>query len=151
MPDLPPVSELLPHRGAVVLLERVVEHDRESTTARVEVGPNGWLSRQDGSTPAWLAIEYMAQCASAHEGLLARAEGRALPEGVLVRVFGLRIHRSRFEPGEALCVSARRARGRPEIGAISYACSIRSGEMCPEGAALAEGRLSVALTAGRAV
>lgn len=143
--ELPPVSELIPHRGEVLLLEQLLEHDPESTTVRVAVGAVGWLRRSDGSAPSWLALEYMAQCAAAHEGMLARTEGRPPPLGFLISARGLRLHCAHFGAEEFLRVRACRARGRPGLGALSHSCSIHAANEGTEGALLAEGRLSVSL------
>lgn len=143
--ELPPVSELIPHRGEVLLLERVLEHDPECTTVRVAVGASGWLRRSDGSAPSWLAVEYMAQCAAAHEGMLARMEGRPPPLGFLISARGLRLHGAHFGADEILRVRAARARGRPGLGALSHSCSIHVANGDAEGALRAEGVLSVSL------
>ncbi|MDJ0846894.1 MAG: hypothetical protein QNK04_00795 [Myxococcota bacterium] len=143
-PELPAVELLIPHRSPLLLLERVLEHDGERTVARPALPDGGWLHRGDGSYPAWLAVEFMAQCAAAHEGLRARAEGRALPRGFLTTAQGLRLRRASFAAGEQLRVEARYLRGRPGLGAVSYTCVIRAEGSAP-GEALAEGRLSVAV------
>jgi predicted hotdog family 3-hydroxylacyl-ACP dehydratase len=141
----PPVCELIPHRAELLLLERVIDHDGDSTTVRVVVGAGGWLQRSDGSTPSWLALEYMAQCAAAHEGLLARAEGRTLPLGFLASAQGIRFSTACFAHGRSLNVRARRTRGRPGLGVLSYLCSVHAAEPGGSGSLLAEGRLSVSL------
>lgn len=143
--ELPDVLEVLPHRSPVLLLERLLAHAADVTTARVRVGDAAWLRGPGGSAPAWLALEYMAQCIAAHEGLLAREEGRPLPRGFLVGARGLRLHVAGFGAGELLRVSARRSRGRPGLGVLSHSCTIHSEQPGAEGELLAEGRLSVAL------
>jgi predicted hotdog family 3-hydroxylacyl-ACP dehydratase len=145
-PELPPVLEVLPHRSPVLLLEQLVEHDARATSARVTAGGAAWMRRVDGSVPSWLALEYMAQCVAAHEGLLARDEGRPLPRGFLVGARGLLLHTASLGAGQRLRVSVRRVRGRPGLGVLSHTCWLhqeRSGRR--EGELLAEGRLSVAL------
>jgi predicted hotdog family 3-hydroxylacyl-ACP dehydratase len=139
--DLPPVLEVLPHRSPVVLLDRLLAHDPAATTVRVAIGENRWLLRPDGSAPPWLALEYMAQCVAAHEGLLARADGRPLPRGFLVRAHGLRMPAPGFASGEVFQVRAARERGRAGLGVLSHRCSVVN----EEGDQVAEGRLSVAL------
>jgi predicted hotdog family 3-hydroxylacyl-ACP dehydratase len=129
----------------MLLLDRLLEHDGESTAARVAVGSRGWLKREDGSVPSWLALEYMAQCVAAHEGMLAFVEGRPLPQGFLVAALGLRIYRSRFGADELLRVQARRARGRPGLGALSHVCTVHAEGGSDETVLFAEGRLSVSL------
>jgi predicted hotdog family 3-hydroxylacyl-ACP dehydratase len=143
--ELPPISELVPHSGEIVLLERVLEHDGESTVTRVVVGSRALLRREDGSVPSWLALEYMAQCAAAHEGILARAEGRPPVPGFLVRAVEFRFYRSRFECDELLRVRARRIHGRLGLGVLSHLCTIHAEGGGKDEALLAEGRLTVSL------
>jgi predicted hotdog family 3-hydroxylacyl-ACP dehydratase len=142
--EFAPVTELIPHRGALLLIDRVLEHDGGSTTVRVLAGAGGWLQRGDGTVPPWLALEYMAQCSAAHEGLRARAEGRDLPRGFLVSAQRVKLQGSGFRCDEVLRVSARLVRGRPGLGALSYLCSIW-GDPGGSPDPIAEGRLSVSL------
>ena len=89
------------------------------------------------------AIEFMAQCVAAHEGMLARADGRVLPLGFLVGVKGLRLGASRFDRDEELRVWTRRIRGRPGLGILSHSCAISREGAGPEDEVIAEGRLSI--------
>lgn len=125
--SLPAIAEILPHRGRAALLDRVERHGADETLCAVEIVGSTWLHRAEGSVPSWVGIEYMAQCIAAHEGCLAHSEGRMLPPGFLVRARRVRLHRASFRPGEILCVSARRLRGRPRLGAMTYACRVRIG------------------------
>ncbi|MEN8162435.1 MAG: hypothetical protein ABFS41_20350, partial [Myxococcota bacterium] len=75
--DWPPLSELLPHAGPMRLLDRVEAHDGAVTRCRVHPAASGLFQGADGSVPAWVGIEYMAQCAAAHGGLLGHARGEA--------------------------------------------------------------------------
>ena len=143
--DLPPVSELIPHRGRVLLLDRVLTHDVESTTARVVVNRQAWLRRVDGSVDGWVAVEYMAQCAATHEGIRALLERRPPVRGSLAGATGVRLHRALFEANEKLRIHARRLRGRPGLGMISHLCSVHEDVESGDGQLLAEGRLSIAI------
>lgn len=58
------VAQWIPHRGAMQLLDRIVEVDAENAVAEVRVPLDG-LFTQDGQVPAWIGIEYMAQTISA--------------------------------------------------------------------------------------
>jgi predicted hotdog family 3-hydroxylacyl-ACP dehydratase len=141
--EAPPIDELIPHAGESILLDRVVSHSPERTTARVIVGNKRWLTQPDGSVAPWLAVEYMAQCVAAHESMLARADGRILPLGFLVRVMRLRLGAARFRGGEVLRVSSRRIRGRPGLGILSHDCTIFAETDGPEAEPVAAGRLSI--------
>ena len=144
--ELPPISELIPHRSPVVLLDGVLKHDGESTTARVAVDRQTWLKRENGSVAAWVALEYMAQCIATHEGIRAHLEGRPPVHGSLASATGVRLHRSCFEPGKLLRVRAQHVRGRPGLGVISHFCTVHEGSEAGEGQLLAEGRLSISIS-----
>jgi len=149
--QFPAIEALMPHRGPILLLDRVTRHDSEYTEAHVCVEFQSWLGRGDGSVAGWLAMEYMAQCVAAHESLLALDAGRPLPTGFLVSATRLCLHASHFAAGSQLRVRARRVRGRPGLGVLSHECSLHLADpTVGKQALLAEGRLSVA-GAGSAV
>jgi predicted hotdog family 3-hydroxylacyl-ACP dehydratase len=137
-PDYPPVIELVPHRDTVLLLDRVLEHDANSTVTRVDVGAQRWMKRDDGGVAPWLAIEYMAQCIAAHAGLAARADGNLPRIGFLLGTRRAVFHCDRFEPGTTLRASAERTWGGEE-GMVSFECRLEDSD---SGALLAEARLN---------
>ena len=140
------IEWLIPHRGQSVLLDRIIDHDGESTTTGIVVGAKPWLERENGSVAPWLSVEYMAQSIAAHEGILARAEGRELPLGFLVSVLDLQIRCASLQQGEFLEVHTVRVRGRPELGVLSHRCALfRPAVGGAEREALAEGRLSISI------
>jgi hypothetical protein len=75
--------------------------------------------------------------------MLARADGRILPLGYLVRVMRLRLGATRFRGGEVLRVSVRRIRGRPGLGILSHDCTIFAETDGPEAEPVAAGTLSI--------
>ena len=145
--NIPPITEVVPHRGRALLLDRIETHEAGTTCCVVEIDASTWLRRADGTVPAWIGIECMAQCIAAHEGCIARDAGRQLGPGFLVRARRVRFHRHELRAGERLAVRARRLRGRPALGAMAYACEIRAGAG-PEAPLVAEAQLTVAV--GRA-
>jgi predicted hotdog family 3-hydroxylacyl-ACP dehydratase len=143
--DLPPIEGLIPHRGESLLLDRVLEHDEESTSARVVVGSTKFLERTDGTTAPWAALEYMSQCIAVRESLLATGDGGSRIPGYLTAAVGLRLHRSHFEAGEHLRVTTRRTRGRLGLGVFSHFCTIHLESKSGEESLLAEGRLTISV------
>jgi predicted hotdog family 3-hydroxylacyl-ACP dehydratase len=142
-----PLHAALPHRGRALLLDRIERHDERATTCVVEVGDDAWLARADGSVPAWIGIEYMAQCIAVHEGCRARAAGRPPGTGFLAGVRDARFERAAFCAGDSLRVSVERLRGRPGLGALAYQCEIRAtGE--PDASVIARAQLTVVLISG---
>lgn len=139
------LATLTPHGGESLLLDRILHHDADSTIARVVVGSRSGLLRDDGSVPAWLVVEYMAQAIAVHEGFAARDEGRSLELGFLVTVVGLEFASAELTPGDVLEIHTRRTRGRPGLGVVSHHCTAhREGSVDPRDP-IATGRLSIAI------
>ena len=137
-PDFPPVAEVLPHRGRMVLLGSVLEHAPAATACAVQVDAQKLFVQSDGSIGSWVGIEYMAQCVAAHAGLIARAGGEEPRIGYLVSSRRLRFHAPCFAPGQELRVSAAQLWGGRE-GMVSFQCKV---EDAGSGALLVEGRLN---------
>ena len=137
-PEFPPIAELLPQAGAARLLERVLGHDTAQT--RCAVAPlHGALFRDaQGGVPAYVALEYMAQCAAADGSLRMRARGESLEPALLVGSRRVEFRCAEFDPAQRLEVTARHAAGRS--GLLAFDCAVfdaRGGEP------LVEGRLNV--------
>ena len=79
-----PLAELLPHGGDMILIEQILAFDEEQIHTRLTVRPNGLFSRPDGSMPAWVGIELMAQCVAAFAGCHARQRGDDVEMGFLL-------------------------------------------------------------------
>lgn len=85
---------LIPHQGAMCLLDRVVEWDHAhivcaSDSHRRADNP---LREPDGRVRAIHLCEYGAQAMAVHGGLLARADGSAAQPGLLVSLRAVRLH-----------------------------------------------------------
>jgi predicted hotdog family 3-hydroxylacyl-ACP dehydratase len=133
-----PIEQVVPHSGSMLLVGPVLEHRPEFTRCRVEVARSALFAREDGRVPAWVALEWMAQCVAAHGGLVAHALGLPVRPGLFLGTRGVRLRADDFGCGEVLEVGARHLRG--ELGLVSFACRLeRPGEAAP----LAEGSLSV--------
>ena len=137
--NYPPVAEVLPHAGRMVLLDRILTHTDTRTTCEVGIRPGSVFADADGSVPAWVALEYMAQCIAAHGGLRARAAGEAIKPGALLGTRSLTLHTARFEGGQRLEVEAEHVWGEHDF--FAFACSVRD---AGTGVALAKGMVTVA-------
>jgi predicted hotdog family 3-hydroxylacyl-ACP dehydratase len=134
--DFPPIDRLLPQSGPMRLLDRVLEHDGESTTCAAVPASSTLFQSTEGDVPVWVGIEYMAQCCAAH-GALLLADGRRPPPALLMGARRIDFHADRFDPEGELVVVARPAVGSRKSAA--FECSIRSRD---GGHLLAEARLS---------
>ena len=45
--QFPSVQDLIPHSGDVLLIDRILDHDGESTLTLVDIGRQRWLKRED--------------------------------------------------------------------------------------------------------
>jgi predicted hotdog family 3-hydroxylacyl-ACP dehydratase len=125
MPAFPPIEELLPHRGAMLLLDCVLSGDESSIAAGVTVPSAAWYSDAQGGMPAWIGIELMAQAIAAHAALQGRLKGKPPKRGVLLGCRAYRASQSRAAAGTLLKVSAKMA-VVDASGFGAYECSIES-------------------------
>ena len=137
--EFPPIRDLVPHAGPMVLLDEVVAHDEDATTCAVAIAAQELFREPDGSVPVWIGIEYMAQCIAVHAGLVQRATGTREPRrGFLVGARGLRFHVDRFPAEQRLLATARRRRAGSTT-LVSFECELRDAD---GSRLLAEGRLN---------
>lgn len=134
----PGIGELMPHAGPMRLLTRVVGHSPAETRCAVEARASALFLDARGELPAFVALEWMAQCVAAHGGLVALAAGRRPPNGVLVGARQLSLARAAFAP-DALCTVGARFLGASGP-LVSFACEVEE-----RGEVVASGVISVAL------
>ena len=98
----------VPQRGAMRLLERIVEVDEERAVAQARVPADGLFTRE-GEVPAWVGIEYMAQTISAWAAGRARRNGSGDEPrmGLLLGSRRYTAHRAAFPAGALLRIEAR--------------------------------------------
>jgi len=135
------IRDLVPHAGAMCLLERIVSADDASvvcatTTHRSAANP----LRHEGRLAALHLAEYGAQAMAVHGGL----RGDAARAGMLVAVRDLKLHVERVDDVEGeILVEARRLIASQN--GLIYAFSVRAGT-----GELASGRVSVMWPESRA-
>ena len=104
-----PLAELLPHAGDMILIEQVLAFDEEQIETRLSVKAGGLFNREDGSLPAWVGIELMAQSVAAYAGCRARLEGRAVALGFLLGTRKFECNVEHFPLGAQLHIHALRS------------------------------------------
>jgi predicted hotdog family 3-hydroxylacyl-ACP dehydratase len=137
-PAYPPIADVLPHTGRMVLLSRVLEHSASRTVCAVAIGDDAPFVDAAGMVPAWIGLEYMAQCVAAHAGLRAHVKGERPRIGFLVGARRVDFLASGFRAGQRLAVEAAHVWGDRESAA--FTCRLMDAE---SGAVLAEGALTV--------
>ncbi len=101
------IELVVPHRGAMCFLDRLLAWDEDSVVAEARIQAGGLFDESDG-TPAWVGIEYMAQAVAAWAGCHARAAGREPAIGFLLGSRRYAAAVARFATGAVLRVEARR-------------------------------------------
>ena len=138
MPDKVHWQHLIPHRGAMCLLDAVAAWDETGIHARAGTHRDpGNPLRADGSLHAVNLCEYGAQAMAVHGGLLAQREGAAAAPGLLVSLREVKLRAIRIDdlPGDLEIRAEKIAAG---ADAMQYAFHIEHA-----GVVLAEGRAAV--------
>jgi predicted hotdog family 3-hydroxylacyl-ACP dehydratase len=138
--DPPDIGEVLAHRGSMSWLARVVSHDPNRTCCEVDLDRTAQFFDAALVSPAFCALEWMAQCASAHDNYARRVrlDARSSPRvGYLLgtRRLGLfRLHVDTRVPVfvEAVC------RWGGSTALAAFDCRVFDST----GAAIAEARVS---------
>ncbi len=132
------IAALIPHQGAMCLLERVLEWDAEHVVLATEThrSPQNPL-RAGARLRALHLCEYGAQAMAVHGGLVARAAGSRAQPGLLVSLRNVVLFCDYLEdlPGE-LHVTARRL--LEGSGAWQYSFAVHHA-----GSLIAEGRAAI--------
>ena len=140
------IEALIPHRGAMCLLDRMVAWDE----TRIECIA---VNHRDPAHPlrtgsglmASAAIEYAAQAAALHGGLMAQASGATASPGYLASARDVRLAAWRLDDLPAAAIDELRVVAERQAGdatRLLYAFSVSHG-----GREIATGRLAVILNA----
>jgi predicted hotdog family 3-hydroxylacyl-ACP dehydratase len=136
-------QRLIPHRGAMCLLDAVVAWDEAGIHARActHRDPGNPL-RAEGRLHAVNLCEYGAQAMAVHGGLLAQREGGAATPGLLVSLREVKLRVARIDdlPGMLECEA--------EVLVEADASQQYGFRIHHAGTLLAEGRAAVMLDAG---
>ncbi|MFK7895767.1 MAG: hypothetical protein AB8G23_08035 [Myxococcota bacterium] len=122
--DWPEPSELLPHAGNMLWVDRVTAHEGEETFSRVRTQGLGLFCEADGSAGAWHALEWMAQTVAAHDGVRRHAAGESIRPGMLLGTKRLEVFGGDLQPGAEFDVRVRHVFGG-DSGMVSYDCEVR--------------------------
>ncbi|MCS6763695.1 MAG: beta-hydroxyacyl-ACP dehydratase [Candidatus Protistobacter heckmanni] len=126
---IPLIEQLLPHRGVMLLLDRVTAFDDVSVTAEYAVRGEAWYGRkmdEGAMMPVWIGVELMAQAIATYVCLLSLSKGAPVRPGVLLRTNRYLCEVAGFAAGSLLRVRARENL-RSEEGYGTYDCVIEYG------------------------
>jgi predicted hotdog family 3-hydroxylacyl-ACP dehydratase len=99
-----PLAELLPHAGDMILIDGITRFDDEQIYTTLTVKPDSLFSLPDGSLPAWVGIELMAQSVAAFAGCHARQKGNPAELGFLLGTRKFECNVEAFPAGSALTI-----------------------------------------------
>ncbi|MFJ2460524.1 hotdog family protein [Pseudomonas zeae] len=104
-----PLAELLPHAGDMILIDSITSFDDEQIYTRLTVQPDGLFNLPDGSLPAWVGIELMAQSVAAFAGCHARQKGNPVELGFLLGTRKFECNVEAFPAGSELTIHGLRS------------------------------------------
>jgi len=104
-----PLAELIPHAGDMILIDQVLSFDEEQIHTRATVKPGCLFNRPDGSLPAWVGIELMAQSVAAYAGCHARRKGEPVALGFLLGTRKFECNVEHFPAGAELSIHGLRS------------------------------------------
>ena len=95
------IYSVVPHRGKMCLLNRILSHQPEFTECEVRIGADSIFVGEQG-VPSWVGIEYMAQAVAAHDGLSASGRDGESKIGFLISIRKAVFFADFFYPGQVL-------------------------------------------------
>jgi predicted hotdog family 3-hydroxylacyl-ACP dehydratase len=120
--DYTDIASLIPHSGAMVLLDKVFGYDSESLCAELLVRGDGLLG-DAYSVPAWVGIEYMAQTIAAYSGIRSKLAGEPIKLGFLLGTRRYTSNISRFSVGTTLSIQIKNIMEDERLGVFD--CRLR--------------------------
>jgi predicted hotdog family 3-hydroxylacyl-ACP dehydratase len=130
-------AEFVLHREPMLLLDTLVECGGDRTVCEWRVDAGDSFVERDRGVPAYVGVEFMAQCVAVHAGARARVEGFGPPLGFLLGTRHFTASVGYFEIGEVYRATCEELI-RDSSGMGSYECSILHGDDV-----VAKARLSV--------
>ena len=132
-----PASDFVLHRKPMLLIDKLVDIGIDHAVCEWTVRPEDAFFVQGLGVPAYIGIEYMAQCVAVHGGACEKAHGFPPPKGMLLGTRSCSLNSAYFEEGmkyQSRCDVQIRGSG----GVAGFVCNITH-----EGKMIAEARLSV--------
>jgi len=102
-----PVSELLPHSGAMIMIDDALAEGEGWVESGVRIGEDSLLYEPGAGVPAWVGIEYMAQTVAMYSGIEAKRAGEEIKIGFLLGTRRFESMTEYFTLGDYLRVHAR--------------------------------------------
>jgi len=130
---------IIPHRGRMLLLSRVINYSLEEMTVEAEYNITEDCLFYDSETagvPAWAGFEFIAQAISAFTGIRNRENGKPPKIGFILGISQMQIDIPFFKTASIITIRAK------EIEHLDSLYFFK-GEISLEGRKVIEGRLTV--------
>ena len=122
-----PAAEFVMHRDPMLLLDTLIESDDLGAVCEWQVYPDDPFVEKDLGIPAYVGVEFMAQCVAVQAGARARIVGLGPPLGLLLGTRHFKSFVSHFKVGEVYRATCQELI-RDASGMGSYECSILHGD-----------------------
>mgnify|MGYP001549788890 FL=1 len=120
------IETVVPHRGRMLLLDRLLASDADAVVVAAVVAADNPFADDQG-VPAWIGIEYMAQAIAAWAGCRALERDEPIRIGFLLGTRRYHCDPRHFAIGARLRIEARRELFG-ENGMGMFSCRILEGE-----------------------
>jgi len=117
-------ADVLPHGGAMLVLDEILDYDDDRVVAAARIKESSLFLNADNRVPAWMGLEYMAQCIAAWEGIRARRNNQPIEIGYLIATRRYMAQGGGFFVGDRLEVTARRVQHEGPLAV--FECTIES-------------------------
>lgn len=134
---LPGIETLIPHRGPMRLIDRVIEIENGAIATQASVPTSGPFVTPDADPPGYVIIEMMAQTVGAWNGWQRLRQGQEPQIGYLLGTRRFRCDRATLPPGTTMRIDARQVFSDGEMAC--FACTAGEAGALP----FAEARLNV--------
>jgi predicted hotdog family 3-hydroxylacyl-ACP dehydratase len=125
MTAFPPLDELIPHAGPMLLVDRLSAWAEGSATCTLLVRERAPFVDPSGQVESAVTIEYMAQTVAACLGYEALRGGGSVRVGMIIACKRFVAHGETLHVGDALVIDVKRVRGNELLS--HFDCSVRRG------------------------
>ena len=122
---MPPVAELLPHRGRMVLLDRLERLDENGCVAVAALRPTHPFADDQANVPAYVGLEYIVQAVAAFVGFPRWQQGFDPLVGLVLGTRSCHIRHSVLPGGQQLRVAVRRVWLEAPLGVFDGEVSVQ--------------------------
>jgi predicted hotdog family 3-hydroxylacyl-ACP dehydratase len=132
-------GSIVPHKGKMLLLSRIISYDLEEQTlcAEYDITENCiFYNPAIEGVPAWVGFEFLAQAISALSGLRGHISGEEPKVGYILSVSSMQIDRLFFQAGSTVQINVK------ESGCMDQVYNFE-GTIFLEGKKVLDGKLTV--------